>query len=106
MLKKNGFVVYLTDEYKTSTLCPTCESKLEKFKLVKNPRPYRRKENPTVMCHGLLRCSNKSCIQDQAGKSTQRVWNCDQAAVMNFLKILRSLRDTKKRPGLFTRKKQ
>lgn len=55
MLKKNGFVVYLTDEYKTSTFCPTCESKLEKFKLVKNPRPYRRKENPTVMCHGLLR---------------------------------------------------
>ena len=55
MLKKNGFVVYLTDEYKTSTFCPTCESKLEKFKLVKNPRPYRQKENPTVMCHGLLR---------------------------------------------------
>ncbi|KAG1362951.1 hypothetical protein G6F61_014020 [Rhizopus arrhizus] len=106
MLKKNGFVVYLTDEYKTSTFCPTCESKLEKFKLVKNPRPYRRKENPTVMCHGLLRCSNKSCIQDQAGKSTQRIWNRDQAAVMNFLKILRSLRDTKKRPDLFTRKKQ
>ncbi|KAG1439324.1 hypothetical protein G6F56_012328 [Rhizopus delemar] len=70
MLKKNGFVVYLTDEYKTSIFCPTYESKLEKFKLVKNPWPYRQKENPTVMCHGLLRCSNKSCIQDQAGKST------------------------------------
>ncbi|KAG1453398.1 hypothetical protein G6F56_007582 [Rhizopus delemar] len=81
-------------------------NKLEKFKLVKNPRSYRRKENPTVMCHGLLRCSNKTCIQDQAGKSTQRIWNRDQAAVMNFLKILRRLRDTKKRPGLFTRKKQ
>ncbi|KAG1455927.1 hypothetical protein G6F56_006952 [Rhizopus delemar] len=106
MLKKNGFIVYLTDECKTSTFCSTCESKLDKFKLVKNPRSYRRKENPTVMCHGLLGCSNKSCIQDQAGKSTQRVWNRDQAAVMNFLKILRSLRDTKKRPSLLTRKKQ
>ncbi|KAG1435465.1 hypothetical protein G6F56_013967 [Rhizopus delemar] len=24
-LKKTGFIVYLTDEYKTSTFCPTCE---------------------------------------------------------------------------------
>jgi hypothetical protein len=32
MLKKNGFVVYLINECKTSSHCPTCENELEKFK--------------------------------------------------------------------------
>ncbi|KAI7895473.1 uncharacterized protein EV154DRAFT_573288 [Mucor mucedo] len=37
MLKKNGFKLYLIDEYKTSSFCPTCESPLEKFKTIVNP---------------------------------------------------------------------
>ncbi|KAG1038652.1 hypothetical protein G6F43_012661 [Rhizopus delemar] len=55
MLKKNGFVVYLINEYKTSSHCPTCENELEKFKTVPNPRPYQRKKKPDVLCNGLLR---------------------------------------------------
>ena len=56
MLKKNGFTVYLIDEFRTSSVCPSCSSDLEsKFKVVKNPRPFRRKKTPTVECHGLLR---------------------------------------------------
>lgn len=55
MLKKNGFSVYLINEFKTSSHCPTCEEKLETFKTVKNPRPYQRRNRPTVVCHGLLR---------------------------------------------------
>lgn len=35
MLKKNGFKVYLFDEFRTSSYC---ENRLEKFKLVDNPR--------------------------------------------------------------------
>ncbi|KAG1162954.1 hypothetical protein G6F37_001678 [Rhizopus arrhizus] len=50
MLKKNGFVVYLINEYKTSSHCPTCENDLEKFKTVPNPRPYQRKKKPDVLC--------------------------------------------------------
>ncbi|KAG1038925.1 hypothetical protein G6F43_012612 [Rhizopus delemar] len=44
MLKRNGFVVYLINEYKTSSHCPTCENELEKFKTVPNPRPYQKKK--------------------------------------------------------------
>ena len=55
MLKKNGFTVYLIDEFKTSSVCPKCEGDLENFKFIPNPRPYRRKKQPTVLCHGLLR---------------------------------------------------
>ncbi|GAA5807290.1 hypothetical protein MFLAVUS_000647 [Mucor flavus] len=54
-LKKNGFKLYLIDEYKTSSFCPECESPLEKFKTIINPRPYQRRKIPTITCHGLLR---------------------------------------------------
>ncbi|KAG1137810.1 hypothetical protein G6F37_012511 [Rhizopus arrhizus] len=65
MLKKNGFVVYLINEYKTSSHCPTCENELEKFKIVANPRPYQRKKKPDVLCNGLLRCKSLSCLKQQ-----------------------------------------
>ncbi|KAG1141528.1 hypothetical protein G6F37_007603 [Rhizopus arrhizus] len=60
MLKKNGFVVYLINEYKKSSYCPTCENELEKFKTVPNPRPYQRKKKPDVLCNGLLRNKKKT----------------------------------------------
>ncbi|KAI9259960.1 hypothetical protein EDC94DRAFT_641096 [Helicostylum pulchrum] len=55
MLKKNGFVVYLINGFRTSSLCPFCEASLQTFKTVPNPRPYKRTSAPTVTCHGLLR---------------------------------------------------
>ena len=56
MLVKQGFQVYLLDEFKTSSMCPSCgDGELEKFKMVENPRPYQRENNPTVIRHGLLR---------------------------------------------------
>ncbi|KAI9272331.1 hypothetical protein EDC94DRAFT_596108 [Helicostylum pulchrum] len=55
MLKKEGFKVYLLDEYKTSSICPSCDNELERFKECANPRPYRRLKNPTVKRHELLR---------------------------------------------------
>ncbi|KAI7870616.1 hypothetical protein BDF14DRAFT_1771786 [Spinellus fusiger] len=42
MLKKEGFKLYLINEFKISSLCPGCKySPLEIFKHVKNPRPYQ-----------------------------------------------------------------
>ena len=41
MLKKEGFKVLLINEFKTSSICPNCNSYLEKFKKVVNPRPFR-----------------------------------------------------------------
>ncbi|EIE79429.1 hypothetical protein RO3G_04134 [Rhizopus delemar RA 99-880] len=41
MSKKNGLAVYLINEYKTSSHCPTCENEVEKFKTVPNLRPYQ-----------------------------------------------------------------
>ncbi|KAI8082109.1 hypothetical protein BDF21DRAFT_438117 [Thamnidium elegans] len=55
MLKKNGIAVYLINEFRTSSICPICENKLVKFKVITNPRPYKRQKRPNVICHGLLR---------------------------------------------------
>lgn len=55
-LKKAGFTIYHINEFKTSSCCPFClEGELEKYKEVQNPRPYQRKNSPTVICNGLLR---------------------------------------------------
>ena len=94
MLKKNGFDVYLINEFKTSSVCPDCEGALKKFCTVANPRPYRREKNPTVTCNGLLKCDNHS---------PAKLWNRDLAAVCNFRKILNKLRKTGNRPICLSR---
>lgn len=43
-LKKEEFKAYL-NEYKTSNVCPTCNSALETFKGCINPRSYQQKKN-------------------------------------------------------------
>ncbi|KAI8082663.1 uncharacterized protein B0P05DRAFT_537931 [Gilbertella persicaria] len=55
MLQKEGFLVHLIDEFKTSSICPVCKGDVDTFKEVVNPRPFRRKKYPTVKCHGLIR---------------------------------------------------
>ncbi|ORE04796.1 hypothetical protein BCV72DRAFT_257100 [Rhizopus microsporus var. microsporus] len=92
MLKKSGFDLYLINEYKTSSLCPDCERKLEKFKIVDSSGPYRRKDVSKVKCNGLLRCKDHS---------PNKLWNRDLAAVCNFRKILMSLRETGERASCF-----
>ncbi|CEG80718.1 hypothetical protein RMATCC62417_15014 [Rhizopus microsporus] len=92
MLKKRGFDLYLINEYKTSSLCSDCKGKLEKFKIVDNSRPSRRKDVSKVKCSGLLRCKDHS---------PTKLWNRDLATVCNFRNILTSLRETGKRPSCF-----
>ncbi|KAI9319604.1 hypothetical protein BX666DRAFT_2150619 [Dichotomocladium elegans] len=60
LLRKNGFEVFLIDEYKMSKCCPTClNESLSTYKRVPNPRPARRgredRWRSEVICHGLLR---------------------------------------------------
>ena len=45
LFQRNHLKWYLIDEYKTSSLCPTCHEKIEKnFKSRPSSRPWRRKE--------------------------------------------------------------
>ncbi|KAJ1941695.1 hypothetical protein GGF37_003432 [Kickxella alabastrina] len=45
-----GFTVYLIDEYCTSTFCPACESRMEKFYKIDDPRL----KNPKHKYHGAM----------------------------------------------------
>ncbi|CEG76469.1 hypothetical protein RMATCC62417_11365 [Rhizopus microsporus] len=84
MLKKEGLQVYLIDEFKTSSICPTCkDGQLEAFLKIQNLRPFRRAKNPVIECHRLLRCTNRQCLQP-----FPRLWNRDLAAVLNFRHIM------------------
>ncbi|KAG2196872.1 hypothetical protein INT47_011392 [Mucor saturninus] len=75
-----GKRVCLIDEFRTSQCCPTCEIRsLETFRMVDNPRPHRRREDPRVIRHGLLRI-------------VPRLWNCDMTACLNMVDIVRSFR--------------
>lgn len=73
LLRKNGYEVYLVDEYRTSSRCSSCGGENEKFMERVNPRPYR-KGNITV--HGLLRC-----------KSCKELWNRDENSSINIFMI-------------------
>ncbi|KAJ2454193.1 hypothetical protein EV183_001678 [Coemansia sp. RSA 2336] len=106
MLKRHGSRVYLIDEFRTSSICPACNSSLEMFCKVPNPRPWRRKKNPKVICHGLLRCKNETCLKSVANyedSKRRRLWNRDVAATLNMLHILFSLRNDKCIPERFRR---
>ncbi|KAI9259794.1 hypothetical protein EDC94DRAFT_674853, partial [Helicostylum pulchrum] len=110
MLRNEGFQFYLLDEYKTSSTCPSCDQRLETFKDCISSRPYQRSKNPTVKCHGLLRCKNQHCLVDSKALTEEdtkfRLWNRDLAAVLNFRNILISLRESSQRPEVFSRGKK
>jgi hypothetical protein len=55
LLKKHGSLMCLIDEFRTSQCCPSCENcSPTTFKRISNPRLYQRRNNPEVICHGLL----------------------------------------------------
>ncbi|KAJ2049269.1 hypothetical protein H4S04_003329 [Coemansia sp. S16] len=90
--KKFGFPTYLFDEYRTSKICPNCDGELEKFKWIRNPRPYQRQRTPRVLCHGLLQC--QICRYERTNGDNETisepcVFNRDMAAVLNFRRIVK-----------------
>ncbi|KAI8047130.1 uncharacterized protein B0P05DRAFT_632638 [Gilbertella persicaria] len=98
MLQKEGFLVHLIDEFKTSSICPVCKGDVDTFKEVVNPRPFRREKYPTVKRHGLI-----SLLITFVCHLGRRLWNRDLLATLNFCEILFSLRDHGARPIYFQR---
>ncbi|KAJ2501326.1 hypothetical protein GGH96_002025 [Coemansia sp. RSA 1972] len=110
LLKRAGYEVYLIDEYLTSKLCPNCNERLSNTHDVPNPRPWRRRIQPKVKCHGLLSCESKACVEFQGkylrekrSDVKRRLWNRDLVGVLNFRHILQSLRETGIAPARFQR---
>jgi len=74
LFRKNGYKVYLVDEYRTSCRCSKCDGGIcEKFMVRENPKP---KKSDLRLVWGLLRCKN--------GCGT---WNRDRNSASNIYKI-------------------
>lgn len=91
---RNGYDVYLIDEFRTSCRCSKCGNKTEKFLRRKNPRPWRKRS--VVEVHGLLRCQSVEC---------QTVWNRDYNASQNMVLIAKNIIGGLERPSHLRRKR-
>jgi predicted metal-dependent hydrolase len=89
LLRKQGYKVYLVNEFRTSCMCSACEGNCETFRHCKNPRPWK---NNTIIRHGLLEC--KTCL---------RLWNRDMNASFNIHKIVQEAIAGRPRPEYLKR---
>ena len=90
VFRKAGYLVLLVKEFRTSKMCSKCqveEAVCKPFRHVKNPRPHMRQKNPTIKCHGLLRCS-----------ACKRLWNRDCNAATNIWIIANAAVNGTERP--------
>jgi transposase len=90
LFRKNGFITYLVDEFRTSCRCSRCEGLNEKFKVMENPKPYR---SGSFLVHGLLKC-----------KSCSGVWNRDCNGATNIYKIVKNAINKIDRPSYLCRR--
>ena len=74
LFRKNGYQVYLVDEFRTSCKCSNCEGgDCEKFRKCRNPKPSK---NDMILSHGVLICKKCSAL-----------WNRDENSSRNIYKI-------------------
>jgi len=98
VLRNGGYKCYLINEYNTSALCNICEHKTEGYleRISKKPK-YKGKEKIEEVW-GLRRCSNLNCKVITKKGEVRRVYNRDDNAVMNMIKIVNNLIKHNKRP--------
>jgi transposase len=91
IFRKNGYKLYLVDEFRTSCKCSKCEGgECNKFLTRENPKPYK---SNLRLVHGLLSC--KSCYN---------VWNRDCNGAKNIYKITYNIINKKDKPSYLCRK--
>ena len=89
LLRKNGYKVYLVDEFRTSKMCSNCERECGTFRYCENPRPWR---DGLIKCHGVLMC-----------KTCNALWNRDENSSRNIYKIVKSAVEKVARPAYLCR---
>ena len=88
IFRRNGYSVYLVDEFRTSCTCYQCKGENKNFLTRKNPRPWM---SGSQTVHGLLRCTTCS-----------RYWNRDFNSSLNIRSLAVSSPD---RPAALSRQR-
>mmetsp|Transcript_659 Transcript_659/g.800 ORF Transcript_659/g.800 Transcript_659/m.800 type:complete len:204 (+) Transcript_659:134-745(+) len=96
LLRKDGYKVYLVDEFRTSCQCSNCQNetaKCDKFRVRPDPNTKKPLEQrQTRLVHGLLVC-----------KECGTLWNRDHSAAINIAHLTRDAIDGKDRVKYLTR---
>jgi hypothetical protein len=95
LFRKNGYSVYLVDEFRTSCKCSNCEDEKGdciKFRTGRNPKPNK---NNSILKHGVLIC-----------KKCNAVWNRDENSSRNIYKIAYNAINKIERPVYMCRQKR
>ena len=90
LLRKNGFQVFMVDEFRTSCKCSNCEGgSCEKFRMVVNPKPDKYN---LILSYGALTCKKCSAL-----------WNRDENSARNIYKIAYNAINKLERPYYMSR---
>ena len=94
LFRRNGYKVWLVDEYLTSKRCHGCPAgECATFRCVRNPRPRQAATRPWTTRWGLTRCG-----------SCHRLWDRDVNSALNILwAAVRHLVHGQGRPGCLSR---
>ena len=92
LFRRNGYKVYLVDEFRTSCKCSNCEGgECSKFRKCRNPKPMK---NNSILSHGVLMC-----------KTCSALWNRDENSSRNIYKIAYNAIHQNERPTYLSRSK-
>jgi hypothetical protein len=90
LFRKNGYDIYLVNEFRTSCRCFKCHGECDVFRECHNPRPWRKDE--IILRHGLTMC-----------KTCKALWNRDENSSCNIYKIAYNAINGKERPTYLCR---
>jgi hypothetical protein len=95
LFRQNNYKTYLADEFRTSCMCSICKTEMgrcEKFRIRKNPKPYK---SGNILVHGLIKC--QTCLG---------VWNRDVNGATNIYRIAKNAINGLDRPKYLCREKK
>ena len=80
LFRKQGYKVYLADEFRTSCKCSNCEGgECKKFLIGTNPKPGKDNQ---ILLHTLLRCKNGCGIWNRDCNGAKNIYKVSHNAVM------------------------
>ena len=95
IFRRNGYLIFLIDEFRTSIRCAACHELNEQFMYHRNKKKkpkqidielgYRQPFRKRVLSRGLLRCTNvRNCGHFRNGGWVSRLWNRDVNGAKNI----------------------
>ena len=104
LFQKRGYKLYLVDEYNTSAKMYETGTSMERFKMSKNPRPFRKGKR---LVHGLIRTKSEKGKSSLTNSDSHTIlMNRDMNGALNILYKGRSIIEGKEIPKYMDRKKQ